>query len=116
MNKPTNNFYNDVEEILARPRNRAYSAVNTAMVEAYWLVGKRIVEEEQHGAQRANYGEKILQSLSKELTVEFGKGFSYSNLYNMRQFYLTYPVQEIFYTLCRILRAYCTLYQRLKTS
>lgn len=101
MNKPTNNFYNDIKEILAQARNRAFSAVNTAMVEAYWLVGKRIVEEEQKGEERAAYGEKILQVLSKELSAEFGKGFSYSNLYNMRQFYLTYPVQEIFYTLCR---------------
>ena len=101
MNKPTNNFYNEVKEILAQARNRAFSAVNTAMVEAYWLVGKRIVEEEQKGEERAAYGEKILQVLSKELSAELGKGFSYSNLYNMRQFYLTYSVQEIFYTLCR---------------
>jgi len=99
MNKPTNNFYNEVKEILAQARNRAFSAVNTAMVEAYWLVGKRIVEEEQKGEERAAYGEKILQSLSKELTVEFGKGFSYANLRNFRQFFLTYPENEKCYAL-----------------
>jgi len=69
MNKPTNNFYNDVKEILAQARNRAFSAVNTAMVEAYWLVGKRIVEEEQKGEERAAYGEKILQSIGGDFNV-----------------------------------------------
>jgi len=71
------------------------------MVEAYWLIGKRIVDQEQHGEERAVYGEGILKELSKALTAEFGKGFSYSNLYNFRQFYLTYPEQNKFYTLCR---------------
>jgi hypothetical protein len=71
------------------------------MVEAYWLIGKRIVEQEQHGEERAVYGEGVLKELSKALTTEFGKGFSYSNLYNFRQFYLTYPEQNKFYTLCR---------------
>jgi len=99
MNKITNNFYSDVKEILAQARSRAYNAVNTAMVEAYWLIGKRIVEEEQKGEERAAYGEKILQLLSKELSVEFGKGFSYSNLRNFRQFYLTYPDIEKCYAL-----------------
>jgi len=62
-------------------------------------MGKRIVEEEQQGNQRANYGEAILKSLSIELAREFGKGFSYANLRNFRQFYLTYPDVEICYAL-----------------
>jgi len=71
------------------------------MVEAYWLVGKRIIDQEQHGQDRAAYGESILKELSKGLTATLGKGFSYANLYNFRQFYLTYPEQDKFYTLCR---------------
>jgi predicted nuclease of restriction endonuclease-like (RecB) superfamily len=100
MNNLSSSFYQDVREILSLARLKAYSSVNSAMVEAYWSIGKRIVEEEQHGVDRAAYGEKILQNLSKELTVEFGKGFSYANLRNFRQFYLTYPDQENCYTMC----------------
>jgi hypothetical protein len=96
-----NNYVNDIKQILAQARQKAYSAINAAMVEAYWQIGKRIIEQEQHGENRAAYGEGILKELSKALTAEFGKGFSYANLYNFRQFYLTYPADEIFYTLCR---------------
>ena len=70
------------------------------MVVAYWLIGRRIVLEEQGGADTANYGEQILKKLSKDLEAELGNGFSYSNLRNMRQFYRTYPDIEICYTLC----------------
>jgi predicted nuclease of restriction endonuclease-like (RecB) superfamily len=95
------NYIDDIKAILTQAREKAYAAVNTAMVEAYWLVGKRIIEQEQHGQDRAAYGESILKELSKGLTATFGKGFSYSNLYNFRQFYMTYPEQNKFYTLCR---------------
>ena len=71
------------------------------MVEAYWKMGKRIVEEEQQGQARADYGKQLLKSLSKALTEEFGKGFSVGSLYYYRQFYLTFP--EIFATPWRIL-------------
>jgi hypothetical protein len=94
------NYINDIKGILAAARQNAYSAVNVAMVEAYWQIGKRIVEQEQHGKDRAAYGESILKELSKALTAEFGRGFSYANLRNFRQFYLTYPDPDICYTLC----------------
>jgi predicted nuclease of restriction endonuclease-like (RecB) superfamily len=84
----------EIKEILANARQKAYSAVNTSMVEAYWLVGKRIVEEEQNGNERANYGEEILKSLSKELSQEFGKGFSTTNLKSIRKFYLVFNKSE----------------------
>lgn len=71
------------------------------MVEAYWKVGERIVLEEQGGENRAAYGKQVLKELSIALTAELGKGFSYANLYNMRQFYLTYPNIEKFYALRR---------------
>ncbi len=93
-------FHSDIKQILEQARSKARSAVNSAMVEAYWLIGKRIVEEEQGGAAKAQYGKRLLENLSKELSHEFGKGFSYSNLRNFRQFYQTYPDQEICYTLC----------------
>lgn len=91
----------DIANIIEEGRKKAYSAVNTAMVEAYWLTGKRIVEEEQHGQERAPYGESMLKDLSKKLTIKYGKGYSFANLYSFRQFYLTYSDYEIFYTLCR---------------
>src|SRR5258705_1027169 len=95
------NYIKDIKQILARARQSAYNAVNGAMVDAYWQIGKRIVDQEQHGENRAVYGERILKELSKALTAEFGKGLSYANLYNFRQFYMTYQLDEIFYTLCR---------------
>ena len=95
-----NQLLSDVLHILHTARQKAYSAINTEMVNAYWLLGKRIVEEEQKGERRAAYGEEILKNLSIALNNEFGKGFSYSNLRNFRQFYLTYPDSEICYTLC----------------
>ena len=93
-------FIADIKNILASARQKAYAAVNFTMVQAYWHIGKRIVEEDQHGKERATYGEALLKELSISLTQELGKGFSYPNLRNFRQFYLTYPDENICYTLC----------------
>ena len=90
----------DVRTLLAQARQATARAVNTAMVTTYWLIGQRIVVEEQKGSDRADYGAYILKRLSKELTPEFGNGFSYANLKNMRQFYKTYANDEKGYTLC----------------
>jgi predicted nuclease of restriction endonuclease-like (RecB) superfamily len=95
------NFYSEIKTILAEARSKAYTAVNFAMVEAYWFIGKRIVEEEQNGNERAGYGEFLIHELSKELSEDLGKGFSYANLWNFRQFYLTFPSQEKLYALRR---------------
>lgn len=97
---PLSNFVADIKQLLHQARRKSYQAINSAMVEAYWLVGKRIVEEEQEGKEKANYGEAVLKNLSRALSAELGKGFSYSNLRNFRQFYLTYPQSDICYTLC----------------
>jgi predicted nuclease of restriction endonuclease-like (RecB) superfamily len=86
-----NNFVADVKEILFAAQQKAYTAVNSAMVEAYWLVGKRIVEEEQLGEKRAAYGKKIIENLSKELSLEFKKNYSERTLREFRQFYSTFP-------------------------
>ena len=84
------NYINEIKTILKNARQKAYTAVNSAMVEAYWEIGRRIVEEEQNGKERAEYGKEILQNLSKELTEEFGKGYSYRTLREIRQFYLMF--------------------------
>jgi predicted nuclease of restriction endonuclease-like (RecB) superfamily len=93
-------FVSDIKSILAEARRSGYRAINLAMVDAYWRVGKRIVEEEQRGEVRANYGERVIKALSKALSAEFGKGFSIANLKNFRQFYLTFPEAEKSYAVC----------------
>lgn len=92
-------FVGEIKQIIAQARQRAYSAVNIAMVEAYWLIGKRIVKEEQCGAKRANYGEETLKTLSSELTNDFGRGFSLTSLKNFKKFYITFPELKIGQTL-----------------
>ncbi|MFC4996032.1 DUF1016 N-terminal domain-containing protein [Rubritalea tangerina] len=96
---PDNTFFTEIRQILAKARTQVAQTVNTAMVEAYWQIGKRIVEEEQGGDSKAKYGTQLLQNLSTHLTEEFGKGFSLANLKNMRQFYRSCPEKGIRYTL-----------------
>lgn len=91
-------FYSEIQDILNDARNKAYSAVNFAMVEAYWLIGKRIFEEEQNGKERAEYGEYLIKNLAIELKNVLGKGFSVANLKNFRQFYIVFPDFQKSYT------------------
>lgn len=93
------NYLLEIKTILAQARQKAYSAINSAMVEAYWNIGRLIVEEEQHGTDRAAYGKQIIQTISEELTAEFGKGFSKRTIWEIRQFYITFPEYEIMRTL-----------------
>ncbi len=81
----------DVRAIIHNARGKAYSAANAAMVDAYWRIGQRIVEAEQGGAARAEYGSQLLRNLARALGEEFGKGMSIASLKNFRQFYLTFP-------------------------
>lgn len=85
-----NELFKNVRAILSKARAAVYTAANTAMVEAYWNVGREIVEK-QGGASRAKYGEGLISSIALRLTMEFGDGFTVANLRNMRQFYLTFP-------------------------
>ena len=82
--------YEQIKQILENTRNQVYQAANTAMVSAYWNIGKKIVEL-QGGEERAEYASDFIKELSKRLTVDFGKGFTVTNLRYMRQFYLTFP-------------------------
>lgn len=81
----------DVRNIIEQGRSKAYSSVNRAMIETYWNIGKRIVEEEQQGNERAEYGKMLIKDLSARLTTEYGKGYSQRYLAYFRQFYLTIP-------------------------
>ena len=85
---------NDISHILRQAQANAYRSINQAMVQAYWLVGKRIVDEEQQGEAKAAYGKGVIKSLSAALQAEFGKGFSERNIENMRAFYLQYPIPQ----------------------
>ncbi|MBI5103376.1 MAG: hypothetical protein HZB33_16315, partial [Nitrospirae bacterium] len=87
-------FYQAITDVLQNARQKAYHAVNFIMVEAYWNVGRMIVEEEQHGKERAEYGRIMMKNLSLRLTSEFGKGFSEQSLRNFRQFYLSFPIRS----------------------
>lgn len=88
-------FLERVASVLTNARKNAKTAVNLSMVYAYYEIGRQIVEEEQHGENRAAYGKYLLQNLSEYLTSRFGKGFSVTNLKQMRHFYLTYANNQI---------------------
>ncbi len=94
IEKTNTDFYNKVVDLLKEARKSVVRTVNKTMVLTYFEIGRIIVEEEQKGKARAEYGKGILKGLSEKLTKEFGKGFSVDNLENMRRFYLTYSISE----------------------
>lgn len=87
----------DLEVLIASGRKAAYQSINQAMIDMYWNIGKRIVEEEQKGKARAQYGKALIKNLAAVLTAEFGSGFTARNLRNYRQFYLLFPEREIWH-------------------
>lgn len=87
-------LYESVKQIIEEARNNVYRVANFTMVQAYWHIGKLIVENEQNGKQKAGYGTSLLIELSSRLTKEYGKGFDESNLRHMRNFYTTYRKQD----------------------
>ena len=97
-NEPSSNkktsLYNKIASILEESRKFVATTVNTAMVQTYFEIGRLIVEEEQHGNIRAEYGKETLKKLSEKLTANYGKGFSVTNLKQMRDFYLTYQIRQ----------------------
>ncbi len=92
--QPVNNFYQDIRQLIEQARSHVKVAVNATMVGLYWSIGQRIVEEEQGGEKRAEYGKALLKQLSEQLTGEFGEGYSVSNLKYFRQFYLDFPIRH----------------------
>ena len=87
----TSDVFADVKNIIEQTRSYAYQAVNVAMVQRNWLLGKRIADEELQSADRAEYGKEIICKLAEYLTERFGKGFTKSNLYQFVQFYKLFP-------------------------
>lgn len=96
----TDALYGQIREVLAQARQQTWRNVNQVMVQAYWQVGRLIVEHEQAGQTRAAYGAQVLARLAERLTAELGRGFSQANLRNFRQFHLTFTLDEIRYTPC----------------
>jgi hypothetical protein len=90
---PSTDLYASIREVLVSARTRVQQNINEAMVQAYWQVGRLIVEDEQGDATRADYGKKVLEALSERLSEEFSKGFDIRSLRNMRSFYLAYPIR-----------------------
>lgn len=84
-------LYSNVKQIIEEARSTVYKTANFAMVQAYWHIGKLIIEEEQNGKQRAEYGQEVIKQLSEKLTKSYGKGFNERNLWYMKQFYQTWP-------------------------
>lgn len=91
-------LYQDVCTIIEQGREKAYNSVSRQMIETYWHIGQRIVEEEQQGKERAEYGERIIEKLSEQLTFRYGKGFSKRYLAYFRRFYLTISDIQILQT------------------
>ena len=87
-------IYQEIHNLLHNARQNIISNVNSTMTKTYFLIGKRIVEEEQDGNKRAEYGKNLIKMLSEKLTKEFGKGFSQRNLEQMRTFYVRYSIPQ----------------------
>ena len=95
INQLQNNIlFNSIKTTIEEARNRAKQSINHIMTEAYWNIGRLIVEEEQKGNERAAYGEGLIKGLSQRLIEEYGKGFSQRNLRSMRSFYLAFPILQ----------------------
>ena len=97
-NDEDNMLVNDLRSIVSKARSKAFAAVNYSLVERNWRIGQRIVEQEQNGASRAEYGKHVIEVASAALTKEFGKGFSYTNIANYKRFYLTFSDLQILQT------------------
>jgi hypothetical protein len=87
-----NKVYQNIRTVLVTARQKAYAAINFAMVEAYWKIGRQIMEAQE--GQRAEYGTGLIKYLAERLTKEFGKGFTETNIRYMRQFYATFPIRH----------------------
>jgi DUF1016 N-terminal domain len=83
-------FYQNIRNLVVEARRKTWAMANSAMVQTYWHIGRMIVEEEQGGSARAVYGENLIRELSNQLTTDFGKGITVSNLQYFRQFFLQF--------------------------
>ena len=91
-NKDYEDLIKSIENVVSNSKNKIASTINDTIVETYWNIGKYIIEFEQKGKIKAEYGKQLLVRLSKDLKLRLGKGYSRSNLYNMRKLYELYPI------------------------
>lgn len=89
-----NGLYDSIRQLIIESRSRIFRTINTELIQLNWEIGRQIVEEEQNGNFRAQYGRQALKELARILTLEFGKGFDESNLKNMRIFYRSFPIRD----------------------
>ena len=94
----SSDFISDIKQIIEQSRRLSYASINAMMIQAYWLVGRRIVEEEQGGASRAEYGKSLLKNIAKELMPIYGNAYSVRRLQDYRQFYLSFKDIEIWHS------------------
>lgn len=87
-----NHLLNNISETYTNGKVRAFNAVNIALVQTYWKINQHIVEFEQDGKAKADYGAGLVERLSDDLSLKFGRGFSLSNLQRFRQFFIAYPI------------------------
>lgn len=92
MEVAEDSLFLSLKEIIAQSREKFFRIANFTLLLSYWQIGQLIVEDEQSGKERADYGKFTLKNLSKKLTLDFGKGFDYTNLSNMRKFYQAFPI------------------------
>ena len=92
--QPYNSLVIQIGDLLAKGKEQAGRAVNTILVQTYWQIGRYIVEFEQRGKEKSDYGSFLFEQLSKDLTLLYGKGFSRANLLYMRKLYLKFPISE----------------------
>ncbi len=91
----TSTFVNDIKRIIEQGKQQAYQAVGAAMIDTYWHIGKRIVDEEQHGQKRADYGSQLIDFLSNQLSKDYGDSYSPRYLRSFRKFYTIFPDYDI---------------------
>lgn len=94
MEVSEDSLFQSIKEIINQSREKVFRIANSTLLLTYWQIGQLIVEDEQKGKERAEYGKYTLKNLSKKLTLEFGKGFDYTNLSNMRKFYQAFPIVD----------------------
>ena len=98
LHSNTESFIGDIKQLVEQGRNAAYGAVNAVMIETYWRIGQRIVEQEQKGKERAEYGTQLIKSLSEVLVADYGNNFNEKNLRAFRNLYLLFNDLEIWNT------------------
>ncbi len=92
MNQSPDSLFSSIKDIIIKSKQFAYHSNNSILLNMYWEIGKAIVNEEQNGKAKAEYGKFVLKKLSQLLTLEFGKGFDERNLNNIRAFFLAFPI------------------------